>query len=70
MCRYHQTSPESSFTRRRICTRATPDGRITLSDMRLIVTKSGERRQHDLADEAEVWSVLKEHFGIELNSKT
>src|SRR5262245_13466408 len=28
MCRYHQTSPESSFTRRRVCTRATPEGRI------------------------------------------
>jgi N-hydroxyarylamine O-acetyltransferase len=70
MCRYHQTSPESSFTRRRVCTRATPDGRITLSDMRLIVTKAGERRQHDLADEAEVRTVLKEHFGIDLDSKT
>jgi N-hydroxyarylamine O-acetyltransferase len=70
MCRYHQTSPESSFTRRRVCTRATSDGRITLSDMRLIVTKAGERRQHDLADEAEVRTVLKEHFGIELDSKT
>ena len=70
MCHYHQTSPQSSFTRRRICTRATPDGRITLSDMRLIVTNAGERRQHDLADEAEVQAVLKEHFGIELNSKT
>jgi N-hydroxyarylamine O-acetyltransferase len=70
MCHYHQTSPQSSFTRRRICTRATPDGRITLSDMRLIVTNAGERRQHDLADEAEVQAALREHFGIELDSKT
>ncbi len=27
-CRYHQTSPESSFTRRRICTLALPGGRL------------------------------------------
>ncbi len=39
MCEYHQTSPESSFTRRRICTMAKPDGRITLAGMRLIETK-------------------------------
>jgi N-hydroxyarylamine O-acetyltransferase len=30
MCQYHQTSPESSFTQNRICSRATPQGRITL----------------------------------------
>ena len=70
MCRYHQTSPESSFTRRRVCTRATPDGRITLSDMRLIVTQHGQRQEHELADEAEVQAVLSEHFGIDLDSKT
>src|SRR5579864_6315541 len=42
MCRYHQTSPDSSFTQNRICSRATPDGRITLSEMKLITTRKGE----------------------------
>ena len=32
MCHYHQTSPESLFTQRRICTLATPTGRITLEE--------------------------------------
>ena len=64
MCRYHQTSPESSFTRRRVCTRATPDGRVTLSDMRLIITHDGERSERELADEAEVQAVLQEWFGV------
>ena len=41
MCHYHQTSSESPFTRRRVCTRATDDGRITLSQMRLIITRGG-----------------------------
>ncbi len=34
MCRYHQTSPQSHFTRARICSRATEQGRVTLSEMR------------------------------------
>src|SRR5262252_7889759 len=39
MCHYHQTSPQSPFTRKRVCTLATPDGRITLADRKLIVTR-------------------------------
>jgi N-hydroxyarylamine O-acetyltransferase len=66
MCRYHQTSPESSFTRRRVCTRTTPDGRVTLSDMRLITTRAGERQERELADEDEVRAALREWFGVEL----
>jgi N-hydroxyarylamine O-acetyltransferase len=66
MCRYHQTSPDSSFTRRRVCTRATPDGRITLSDMRLITTAAGQRQERELVDEAEVRNVLWEEFGVDL----
>ena len=31
MCHYHQTSPESHFTRARLCSRATEAGRVTLS---------------------------------------
>src|SRR5262245_49680542 len=29
MCHFHQTSPDSHFTKNRICSRATEDGRIT-----------------------------------------
>ncbi|MBX3061134.1 MAG: arylamine N-acetyltransferase, partial [Anaerolineae bacterium] len=51
MCHYHQTSPESHFTQRRLCSRATPDGRLTLSGMRLITTRNGVRHEHELTDE-------------------
>src|SRR3989454_12212794 len=46
MCLYHQTSPESPFTRKKLCTLATADGRITLSDRKLLITQNGsnERR--------------------------
>jgi N-hydroxyarylamine O-acetyltransferase len=66
MCRYHQTSPQSSFTRGRICSRATPDGRVTLSDMRLITTGNGEWQERVLLNEEEYQAMLREHFGIAL----
>lgn len=66
MCHYHQTSPESIFTRRRACTRATEDGRITVSDMRLIITTRGEKEERELATHEEWTAALREHFGVEL----
>jgi arylamine N-acetyltransferase len=68
MCLYHQTSPESHFTRKRVCSLATPDGRVTLSDMRLIVTRGGERTERLLADDAEYAATLRNMFGVELDA--
>lgn len=66
MCHYHQTSPESSFTQGRVCSRATAHGRVTLGDMRLIVTDGQERRERVLADEAEYAAMLASEFGIKM----
>lgn len=66
MCRYHQSSPESIFTRRRICSLAKPNGRVTLSDMRLIETANGERRERTVMNEEEYAAILKKDFGIVL----
>jgi N-hydroxyarylamine O-acetyltransferase len=66
MCRYHQTSPESPFTRKRVCSRATPDGRITLADMKFIVTRKGKREERVLQSEPERQSLLKEYFKVVL----
>ena len=63
-CQFHQTSPESSFTQSRICSRAIPEGRITLSEMKLIVSRSGEREERILSSEAERIHALQEHFGV------
>jgi N-hydroxyarylamine O-acetyltransferase len=65
-CRYHQTSPLSSFTQKRVCSRAAPEGRITLSDRKLITTRNGQRDERDLPDEAAFRAALRDHFGIEL----
>ncbi len=65
MCRYHQTSPESPFTRKCVCSRATPEGRITLSNGKLIETRNGQRQERALSDEE--WAAhLQEVFGIVL----
>ena len=67
MCVWQQTSPESGFVGRRICTQAAPDGRITLSDMRLITTVHGQRSERLLEREADWHAALREHFGIVLD---
>ncbi len=69
MCAYHQTSPDSHFTQKRICSRATLVGRITVADNRLITTAfDGQREEQELVDEAEFNRVLKQHFGITLDA--
>lgn len=64
MCVYQQTSPQSHFTQKRVCSRATPDGRITLSDRRLIINQGGRREERVLLSEAEVTAVLARDFGM------
>ena len=66
MCHYHQTSPDSSFTQKRVCSRATPEGRITLSELKMILTRNGVREERQLASEDEWRSVLLEQFEVRL----
>ena len=67
MCRYHQTSPESPFTRGSICSRLTEDGRVTIREQRLLVTRGGAKDESPLPDEAAVGAALRDHFGIDLD---
>jgi N-hydroxyarylamine O-acetyltransferase len=63
-CLYHQTSPESSFTRGSIISRATPEGRVSLEDGRLIITRDGQRTEQSIADAAEYNQLLQNYFNI------
>ena len=63
-CLYHQTSPRSSFTRSSIISRATPDGRVSLEDGRLILTQKGQRSERLLQDKDEYNLLLKQYFDI------
>jgi N-hydroxyarylamine O-acetyltransferase len=67
MCRHHQTSPDSHFTRNRVCSLATPLGRKTLSGMKLIETgRNGARHVRAVTEDAEYCQFLREQFGVRL----
>ncbi len=65
MCVYQQTSPDSHFTQRRICSGATPEGRVSLANDRLIVTTREARTERQVA-ENERAAVLLQEFGVVL----
>jgi len=65
MCHFQQTSPDSIFTRKTVCSLATPDGRVTLSNSRFIVTTGGRREEREVVDPEEYRELLKVRFGIE-----
>ena len=66
MCRWQQTSPDSHFTKKTVCTLPTPTGRVTLSGNRLITTERNRRDEAELADEAQIQSALQRLFGIDV----
>ena len=68
MCDYHQTSPDSIFTRQRLVTMATPDGRISLVDMQLITTNRAEKHESMVYSRDQYKSILKRKFGIVIKS--
>jgi arylamine N-acetyltransferase len=48
---------------------ATPTGRITLSDDKFIITTlAGERTEQAVASEAEFHALLRQHFGISVQT--
>lgn len=64
---FMQTSPDTSFTKKRVCTLATPAGRLTLTDYRLIATADGRRTERPVEGESEWRAILREQFGIVLD---
>jgi len=53
-CYYHQTSNESHFTQKRICSLPTQNGRITLVGNTLKITEKGVVTERQLNNEQEV----------------
>lgn len=64
MCRYHQTSPDSPFTSKSLCTIATVDGRVRVSGMNFAITCGSEKTERILSSENEWKEVLKSQFGV------
>lgn len=64
MCLYHQTSPRSHFTRGKICTIATAEGRKTLSGGKFVQSSREGRVSETFIDEDRFPDLLEEEFGI------
>ncbi|HEX8736983.1 MAG TPA: arylamine N-acetyltransferase [Pyrinomonadaceae bacterium] len=64
MCRFHQTSPESHFTRGKICSLMTEKGRRTLTDKKFIETGNGERKELSIDSEEQFNEILVREFQI------
>jgi N-hydroxyarylamine O-acetyltransferase len=68
MADYHQTSPDSSFTQRKLITKLTGNGRITISGKHLKIKKGAEVVfQKHLENEVDYFDSLQEYFNFEPN---
>jgi N-hydroxyarylamine O-acetyltransferase len=64
MCNFHQTSSESHFTRGKVCSILTENGRKTLTDSKFIVTINGEKKEFPVNSAEEFNRILFKEFFI------
>lgn len=65
MNKYHQTSPDSPFTKKKVCTIAKENGRVTLTNDKLIITEGSTKKVIEVKDEKDFDKKLYEYFGRE-----
>ena len=67
---FNQTSPESHFTQQNICSIATENGRVSLSDDFLTITDGNSKRKISVISQEDFKQKLRDHFGTQwLTSK-
>jgi N-hydroxyarylamine O-acetyltransferase len=66
MNEFHQTSPESHFSRGLICTLPTAEGRISLIKNKLIRTENGKRQIKIVQDEDHRDKLLEKYFHMDM----
>ncbi|CAN5550819.1 arylamine N-acetyltransferase [soil metagenome] len=66
MCNFQQTSPESHFTRGKVCSLMTEKGRKTLTDKKFIETGNGEKSETEINSEEEFNRILERKFQIKI----
>ena len=64
MCYYHQTSSDSHFTWKRICSLPTEKGRITITGNTLNITEGEDHTEKHINNENELKKYLKEYFSM------
>jgi N-hydroxyarylamine O-acetyltransferase len=68
MCDFQQYSPDSHFTKGRVCSIMTENGRKTLTDKSFIVTADGVRTEVPVVSDEDFERVLEREFGIRKSS--
>lgn len=66
-CEYHQTSPDSHFTRNSLCSLPTDDGRVTIAGRLLVERTGAQRSERTVDDDAELLALYRDRFGIALD---
>jgi len=64
-CKFHQTSENSHFTKKKLISITTKDGRITLNDSLLKITRFGTKKEIEF-NENDFETKLKQFFNIEI----
>jgi N-hydroxyarylamine O-acetyltransferase len=64
--RYQETSPNSHFKKGRLCTLLAQNGRVTLTDTKLIVNRGRRRIERPVKTRGEFDRLLQRWFGIDL----
>jgi N-hydroxyarylamine O-acetyltransferase len=67
-CLAQQTSSQSPFTQKTVCSLATEEGRATLSSDRLILRSAAGRTEVELSSVQAYRSALHEYFGFDFSS--
>jgi len=67
MSAFNQTSPQSHFTQQTICSIATQNGRVSLSDDFLTITDGSSKRKINVISQEDFKQKLWDYFGIQLN---
>lgn len=63
MCNFHQTN-ESHFSKGKVCSMMTENGRKTLTDKKFIETNKGQKTETDVESEDRFSEILRNEFGI------
>jgi N-hydroxyarylamine O-acetyltransferase len=66
ICEDLQNDPESAFREHHFCTLRTPQGRVTLTEEKLIIVHEGARREILLDGPKGYTTALRDYFGITL----
>ena len=64
MCDFQQYSPDSHFTKGKLCSIMTGDGRKTLTGKNFVVTRNGQRHETPIYNETQFDEMLMREFGI------